>query len=664
MRIILLLYLLLIITSCVQPKDKPLEQALRESGDNRAALESVIDHYKTTDSDSLKLKAAIFLIENMHGKITIENVDVNKYKNVLNSLAKLDDPYPEDGYLSVVNQKIDSILNNNKLSIRYSLDLKTITAKYLIQSIDDAFLQWQSVPWHNNYTFEEFCEFVLPYRTDSERLENWRPLAHSRILQAEDSTLSKGLLFDLGVFLIDSAKIRYNIGMDKFPIAMTLSDMEVIKIGSCTHISSYLSKLFRSCSIPSAVDFVPAWANRSGKHMWNVIILQNGKSKEIGNNPNGNNTMYHKISKIYRHRYSLVREDILFKMKNAEQIPSFFSRFDKQDITAQYNMPVTDMLVNNLQKSDHKIAWLCTFNNSQWVPVAYALCDADGKALFKDMGQGALPDGEKPIAHLNDGKGIAYLPAYYDGKRTLPAAAARILHEDGVVEIMDVDTINKQTITVNRKYPKHPNFDEYEKHMVGGRFEAANRSDFSDALTLLTIARPQAWQMERFLVPSNLSSVPYRYIRYVAPICNRGNIAELRFYSQNVPLTGKPIGTPGEAPNRGPAALFDDNMESFYNVSSADTLNNVWAGLDLGKPLPITEIAFAARTDDNEICPGDTYQLLYWHNRWQPLPTIVAKNHQISWADVPSNTLYLLRNLSRGIEQRPFTYENETQIWW
>lgn len=41
--------------------------------------------------------------------------------------------------------------------------------------------------------------------------------------------------------------------------------------------------------------------------------------------------------------------------------------------------------------------------------------------------------------------------------------------------------------------------------------------------------------------------------------------------------------------------------------------------LSLGTPENVTEIAFAARTDDNEIRQEDTCQLYYWHDGWQPL---------------------------------------------
>ena len=63
-----ILFLLLLCFSCTPVHDAPLEQALTLAGDNRKELQQVLGHY---EGDSLKHKAACFLIENMIGKGTI-----------------------------------------------------------------------------------------------------------------------------------------------------------------------------------------------------------------------------------------------------------------------------------------------------------------------------------------------------------------------------------------------------------------------------------------------------------------------------------------------------------------------------------------------------------------------------------------------------------------
>lgn len=367
----------------------------------------------------------------------------------------------------------------------------------------------------------------------------------------------------------------------------------------------------------------------------------------------------YKISKIYRQTYEILRNDLLYKYQDSEDIPSFFSEFNLLDVTDQYNMPLSMVKVDNLKKSDSRLVWLCTFDNHKWVPVAYTE-KCWGKAIFENVARGILPDDNKPIDYINVGRGIVYLPAYYQNQAVTPASDPVILEENGDIRTLTPDTINKQTLTLGRKYPKHPHFDQYEKEMLGGRFEVANRSDFKDAKTIFTITRQQKYPMERF----DLSASPgkYRYVRYIARDSIVGNVAEMKFYSGDVVCKGSPIGVKGDTPERGPKALFDDNMESFY-YSSKNTFP-VWAGLDLGKPESITGLAFAARTDDNEVHLGDTYQLYYWVNGWQATGRVIAKDYVLMWENIPCNTLYLLKNLSRGVEHRPFTYENGVQVWW
>ena len=42
--------------------------------------------------------------------------------------------------------------------------LCVITAEYLIDNIDRAFDNWQKRPWNRSLSFEDFCEYLLPYR--------------------------------------------------------------------------------------------------------------------------------------------------------------------------------------------------------------------------------------------------------------------------------------------------------------------------------------------------------------------------------------------------------------------------------------------------------------------------------------------------------------------
>lgn len=112
-----------------------LQEALSLSDTNRVELEKVLSHYKDS---TRKLQAAEFLIENMF-------------------------------HYSVVDGEI-------------KLDIRNITADYLIQNIETAFTAWEEAPWKDEVDFETFCRFVLPYRVYDEPLSNWRDTLRSEYL--------------------------------------------------------------------------------------------------------------------------------------------------------------------------------------------------------------------------------------------------------------------------------------------------------------------------------------------------------------------------------------------------------------------------------------------------------------------------------------------------
>ena len=87
--------------------------------------------------------------------------------------------------------------------------------------------------------------------------------------------------------------------------------------------------------------------------------------------------------------------------------------------------------------------------------------------------------------------------------------------------------------------------------------------------------------------------------------------------------------------------------------------------MDFGKNVEIGKIKYTPRNDDNDISPGDEYELFYWSGSgWASLGKQTAISHKLTYDNVPQNTLLLLRDLTRGKEERIFTYENGEQIWW
>lgn len=144
---------------------------------------------------------------------------------------------------------------------------------------------------------DEFCHYILPYRIDHEPLSNWREEGFQKFGHLLDSLMSPR---ELALRIIKLGGMRYNIGMTKYPYKQSYAEMLQTRWGTCDDMAAFLALSLRAIGIPASIDYVPAWANRSSSHCWNVVKDATGDFIEVGYGPEGKNEVVYKISKIYR----------------------------------------------------------------------------------------------------------------------------------------------------------------------------------------------------------------------------------------------------------------------------------------------------------------------------------------------------------------------------
>ena len=49
-------------------------------------------------------------------------------------------------------------------------DIEVVDSAFLVEHIEWAFKVWKEQPWGGNVTFDDFCEYILPYRIGDEPL--------------------------------------------------------------------------------------------------------------------------------------------------------------------------------------------------------------------------------------------------------------------------------------------------------------------------------------------------------------------------------------------------------------------------------------------------------------------------------------------------------------
>lgn len=143
----------------------------------------VLSHY-SAEKDSLKKKAAEFLLKNMiyHHSVSSPLLDMY-YENMarINKQCK----YPQcleyyDSLYQHLGQPKDCL---------HQMDTDVIDAQTLIAHVDAAYDCWKNGFWAKHLTFDEFCEYLLPYRVGNEKYESWRDMLRLKYLPSTDQNM-------------------------------------------------------------------------------------------------------------------------------------------------------------------------------------------------------------------------------------------------------------------------------------------------------------------------------------------------------------------------------------------------------------------------------------------------------------------------------------------
>ena len=162
--------------------------------------------------------------------------------------------------------------------------------------------------------------------------------------------------------------------------------------------------------------------------------------------------------------------------------------------------------------------------------------------------------------------------------------------------------------------------------------------------------------------PGDTITDRYRYLRYIGPNGSYCNINELVFYDEKgQQIKGKMIGTEGQ-PWASVEKVFDGDILTGFDAVSPD---GHWVGLQPYSPSRVGKIRFIPRNDGNGVEIGDEYKLYYWHNDgWEEIANMKATRNELVFHKMPKGGLYVLRDMTKGHEERIFTYENGEQVWW
>jgi len=646
--------LFFLVISCDFRSDNP---ALWTIGKNKKEFQKVYDYYNKP-GDSLKLKAAEFLIKNInnHYYYVLKNQDKvdGFYKTIINQISVPLDTSNIKMYPNLRRSKVDALiskgLENGSLprpKYRMRTDIKNIDAEFLIENIEYAFKAW-NFPWSKGYSFDDFCKYILPYRYGNEAPSSWRKEIFEKYKWIADS-LENGTSLEAAVLI--NKQFQNNLTDSKLlkdkGIKLKISSQFDLNIfADCIDESGLGVSVLRALGIPAAVIVIPNWGNWYwGHETTGIFNLENEWS-------------------TFDFGY-----DGPIEKKISEAPKLFIKQFDKmrdfkpilEDVTGIL-MDAVDLEVKvNAEEKDE--IYLCVFGDRRWFPLSKGE-NMKTKVIFKDVGY----------------RELMFIAAVKSKGKLRPVSQVFLPDSLGNITYLIPEKTKKFSTTLNRKYPGIRWGNNRLKSLIEGEFSIADSKDFLNKKQLFKIDTILEYRDNIIKVPKQSG----KFVRYDFPQSSESNFdgpAEISFYTTNQgkleKIKGKHFGSP-QLSQEHIKIMTDNDVLNYVEVwdyqKEVDFKTDnyilrkdkqpIWIGMEMDSITTVTHIGICPRNDKNGIYPGMNYELRYWDNTWVSLGVKKAISNSITYDGIPENSLLWLRNLDEGKEERIFTLVDGEQVWW
>ena len=676
--IILLIIANFIILSCVNQEG--VDKTLSLAGDNRTELEQVLAHYKNR-GERKKYRAACYLIDNMkyHGSYgKIEYLD-----NRIDSLAReADAAYYSDvkglSHKEILSDDIKRKMDNAgkeycrrlgqleydsvKYTNRFHRDCQEINAKFLIEHIDHAFEMWETSPYAEHLSFDEFCEYLLPYRTiPGYRHLNNNVEFHSWFGKYFTNVGCDSLGDYLRLYHTTMLNTHRYLGSFKYGPTMNpgLSCTFYEDVRDCYDMAHLCAGIFRSIGIPTYVAINLAYQDLNGMHVFCASMDKDGSWKFY--DPEwlfeGTNEEYMKKKRfmnIHRYSFSLPENSIVANCKQSNLIPSTLKQLC-EDVSSEAN-PIAKHNIKYNGNKDYPVAYLASFSSiGVLIPVTWGRKSGDTFSFDNVM-----------LDRL-------YFPITYNNGRVTPFASPFMLKSDPSqnkgYRYTEYTTDSDKTTTgiCTRKYPVKQSTKERIKKMVGIHVIASDNYDYSNCDTLAIIDFLPEPQLQDLPLKSYR---PYKYYRIQTGSNDWLNLSEVYFlapesygYSNSLAAPHLPKLPNAENDTTEYVCFRDVPEEEFLRRAENDgNMQTISAtscvDLRFDEQRYMTKVRFAPLNAENNIFPKHEYILYKWSDTgWKMIAHKQAIAHYLKFDSVQAGSLYWLKNITTGQEESPFVFD-------
>lgn len=412
MRAFCSLFVIIFLVSSCTSYPEAIEEVLQQAGKNRKELEEVLKYYGKNPADSLKLRAAEFLIVNMPGKYS------EYYDAPWNDVATVHLRWTSSSDKGMV---LDSYQMGEPI---IQDDVTNITAKYLINNIEISFMVWQEMPWGKDIPFDVFCEEILPYRVGTEPLENWREKVLASFADLYRSFMKNPTITSVqACSKVNDILPRFRMDKD-FP-DMSYSQLMASTRGTCDAMADLALFAMRGLGIPVTFDFTHKYIGAVAGHSWNSVRDSSGNHISFmgcETNPGEphQGTIRNK-AKVYRRTYR-IQQNVALYMNN---IPPLLQDVNNiVDVTSEYGY-ATDVKAPLL--------------NSHLNETGYVFLATHHRKELNLIGWGTV-NGDH-IQFLSVNKNILYQPVFYNRGVLYPASHPFLVNEDSICRFFNPDSM-------------------------------------------------------------------------------------------------------------------------------------------------------------------------------------------------------------------------------
>ncbi|MDR2510949.1 MAG: transglutaminase-like domain-containing protein [Bacteroidales bacterium] len=384
-------------------------------------FEQAKKHY-SQPKDSLKQQAVEFIEKNINEHYSI----FVRYQNSAGKKVHFNElTYANFNESQQALKKINLIAKEEKKS-----DISQLAYTDLIEIIERGFAVWGK-SWNKNLSFDDFCNYLLPYKVENEPFENW----YSKFEQ-KFSHLQKGKNPQEIVNIVNTDLQKWffsSWSFEKRELSYSLSPSQLLfrKQGYCLdwcHLSAYVMRLN---GVAVCVDFTPAWATSSYDHAWCAYIDENNKFKPFEGVKGKSNdfVIFREPSKVFRVAYAKQAKALASILPQNEIPTKHLKRKNIIDVTDSY-WRTTDVNCSLTNVSKNKVAYVSVFNALKWKIVGWGKV-TNNKAFFDRL----------PV-------GVVFLPQNYENGKTNIAGVPFLIRADKSVTQLKPNYNKKIKVTI------------------------------------------------------------------------------------------------------------------------------------------------------------------------------------------------------------------------